>query len=717
MSILIPVSHYGLPSVTDPIPEKEIERVTAMILAERAKTAPPVKVETPLATAAWHVGPFKHYVPADFFIGFQNRGGPPVGVQEDRHVFVTAGTRSGKGVSVLIPNLVMRPGSVVVIDPKGENALVTARRRAGGSPWCYGLGQKTFILDPFNEVRRQGDDFSDLKASFNPLDLLDPNEPESVDHAARIADSCVIAENVNEPFWSDSGRTLIKTVSLHVASAREFEGRRNLLTVRELLIGGDRKARAVAEAAAGEGKEPPSGLSLLFASMRRNNAFNGLVARHGALFGDLERNAARTMANIVQVVDTHTEFLESPGMRRVLEKSDFSLSDLKADPKGIALYFCLPQRMAGTHFRWLRMMTTLTISEMERNSAPPACGHRVLLMVDEFPALRRMRVIEDAAAQIAGFHVQMVLVAQTLAQLKDNYKDNWETLLANAGVKMFFSNDDHFTREYVSKLIGEQEIMRMVKTITHSTGESSSTSLAQGSSFTQGGSTGATYGSRGGISNNIGRSHGATQTITSTYSKSENTSRSEGVSETLHKRALVTPDEVGRLFGNRERPAALVLCTGMQPFELHRPSYFNLTGLRGTYDWHPSHAVPLTKSELQEARKAEELREILARQRANQIAREQAEKLRKEAIARILQKRKSDIASSEWELARQREKERRRFRENLVYSLQMTVLFIFAVAIGAVCFTFGLRLSGSIPVGLVAAGAVLGFLYYGWLES
>src|SRR6185436_13647045 len=108
------------------------------------------------------------------------------------------------------------------------------------------------------------------------------------------------------------------------------------------------------------------------------------------------------------------------------------------------------QRFMETHSRWLRMMVTLTITEMERLKQRPASNYPVLMVLDEFPALRRMRVVENAAAQIAGFGVKLLFAVQTLAQLKDIYRDNWETLVANAGVKLFFCNDDHFTRAYVS---------------------------------------------------------------------------------------------------------------------------------------------------------------------------------------------------------------------------------------------------------------------------
>jgi Type IV secretory system Conjugative DNA transfer len=76
----------------------------------------------------------------------------PLGYEDDRHVCLISGSRGGKGVGVLVPNLCFWPGSCIVVDPKGENATVTARRRGGGSIYTEGIGQKVCILDPFGEV-------------------------------------------------------------------------------------------------------------------------------------------------------------------------------------------------------------------------------------------------------------------------------------------------------------------------------------------------------------------------------------------------------------------------------------------------------------------------------------------------------------------------------------------------------------------------------------
>ena len=137
----------------------------------------------------------------------------------------------------------------------------------------------------------------------------------------------------------------------------------------------------------------------------------------------------KTFEGVLQSVALHTEFLDSPGMRRVLAKSDFKLAELKTRPEGMTLYLSLPQRYMDTHYRWLRMMVALTTTEMEITRGQPATGHRILMVLDEFAGLKRMTSIENAVAQIAGFGVKLFFVLQSLEQLKHIYKDSWETFL------------------------------------------------------------------------------------------------------------------------------------------------------------------------------------------------------------------------------------------------------------------------------------------------
>jgi type IV secretion system protein VirD4 len=99
------------------------------------------------------------------------RQGRTIGWKDDRHLLTIAGSRAGKGVSLIIPNLIFYEGSAVVVDPKGENAARTARQRgkgplAGGT----GLGQDVYVLDPFGESGLPSD-------AFNPLHNLKATDP------------------------------------------------------------------------------------------------------------------------------------------------------------------------------------------------------------------------------------------------------------------------------------------------------------------------------------------------------------------------------------------------------------------------------------------------------------------------------------------------------------------------------------------------------------
>ena len=336
----------------------------------------------------------------------------PLGFCDDRHVCLVSGSRGGKGTSSIVNNLILWPGSVFVVDPKGENATITASRRGKGSVHCTGMGQAVQVLDPFKTA--QVDD--SLRGRFNPLDALAADKDETIDEAGRVADAIVVVHESNDPFWDESARAMVKGLLLHVLTAPEYEGRRNLITVRNLILRGDWEA-VDALKAAGETDIPPAH-GLLWTGLVNNPAFGGLVAGIGDSFTNMLLNSPKQYESVLQVANRNTEFIDSPGMQHCLEASDFQLSDLKTRPGGLSVYLCLPQMYMSTHYRWLRMMIGLTVTGMEKVSGRPATGHPVLMVLDEFAGLQRMEVIENAVAQIAGYGVKLFFVLQSLEQLK-----------------------------------------------------------------------------------------------------------------------------------------------------------------------------------------------------------------------------------------------------------------------------------------------------------
>ena len=548
-----------------------------------------------------------------------NPASTPLGYADDRHVCLVSGTRGGKGAGVIIPNLCLWPGSCVVVDPKGENGTVTARRRGNGSEYARGLEQKVCILDPFNEVNLE----PSLKARYNPLDIIDLDGDLAVADAGRIAAAIVVRENKTDPYWEEAARNLIKGLILHVLTWPTFEGMRNLVTVRRLLTQGDWIA-IQAMRHAGD-KDIPTAFGQLWGTMRRNPAFNGVVSGVGEQMITL---TDRTRSGVLATARTNTEFLDDTPMQRVLETSDFDLAELKTNPNGVSIYLTLPQRFMETHFRWLRLMISLAIGEMERIKGRPRSGYPTLFVLDEFAGLRRMEVIEHAVAQAAGFGVKFLFITQNLPQLKVIYEDGWETFVSNCGLKIFFQVDDDFTRSYVSRLLGEHEVRRT----TQSGSRSQSTSRSQTSGENYSRNTGMTSGSSSGEFDGYSRNSGGFLTLVpkgrgrqsgSNWSRSDSTtegisrgtstsvgksysdSTTTGWGEGVHKRSLLNADEIGRFLSridNRDHAAypglVLAITPGRDPLLARRVNYFEAPVFAGRFDPHPDHPPPPTLAEL-----------------------------------------------------------------------------------------------------------------------
>ena len=239
----------------------------------------------------------------------------PVGYRDDRHVCLVSGSRGGKGTTSIVNNLILWPGSICVLDPKGENATVTAARRGGGSKHCQGLGQAVQVLDPFKTA--QVDD--SLRGRFNPLDALDPANEESIDEAGRVADAIVVIHEGSgnaDPFWDESARAMVKGIILHVLTAPLYEGRRNLITVRKLILRGDWEAveklradgeekTAVGAGAAVGGDDEQSGLR------RAGRGYRRFLPQHAHEFAEKQYDS------VLQIANRNTEFIDSPAMQRL----------------------------------------------------------------------------------------------------------------------------------------------------------------------------------------------------------------------------------------------------------------------------------------------------------------------------------------------------------------------------------------------------------------
>lgn len=387
--------------------------------------------------------PALHYDPDDpgarILIGAL--GPKLIGIEDNRHVLTVAGSRAGKSVT-LIGNLLFYRGSILATDPKAELANITAQRRKA-------LGQKVFVLDPFKNASQE---VAPLRAAFNPMASILPESETVIEDAGMIADALVIAAG-KDPHWDESARNFIEGLILHVASHARYEGKRHLITVRQLINnamleveGQDGEALLAVEEEMLENAETLQGAD---ATADLGAAIEG-AARDFFEKSDKERDSVLSTAR------RHTKFLDYKAMKAVLSGHDFDLSDLKADPKGITIYLCLPASRIGLCNRWLRIFINQLLDAMEREKTVPDAP--VLVCLDEFPVLGHMRQLEDAAGQIASFGVKLWVVIQDWSQGKALYGERWESFAANAGILQFFGNNDLTTTEYISKRLGKTQV-------------------------------------------------------------------------------------------------------------------------------------------------------------------------------------------------------------------------------------------------------------------
>ncbi|MFC0373420.1 type IV secretory system conjugative DNA transfer family protein [Methylobacterium isbiliense] len=349
-------------------------------------------------------------------VGREDRkGGRLLRYAGEQHLLTLAPTRSGKGVGAVIPNLLTAERSVLCIDPKGENARVTARRRHRFGP--------VHVLDPFGVS-------GSLSAAYNPLNAIDLTSPDAAEDATTLADALVSdPPGSSEPHWNEEAKALLTGLILHVV-AEEEPYRRNLARVRELVT------------------LAPDAFRALLTGMQASHAAGGLIAR--AANRHLSKSD-REASGVLSAAQRHTHFLDSPRMGAVMARSDFTFADLKAGTSTV--FLVLPPDRLDAYGRWLRLVVAQAITAMARSPTKPPSP--VLFLLDEFAALGRLEPVERAMGLMAGYGLQLWPILQDLHQLRSIYGERAGTFLANAGVTQVFNVNDVDTAAWVSRALGE----------------------------------------------------------------------------------------------------------------------------------------------------------------------------------------------------------------------------------------------------------------------
>lgn len=350
------------------------------------------------------------------------------------HLLTLAPTRAGKGVGTVIPNLLAAERSVLVIDPKGENARIAGevRRRFGD----------LHVLDPF--------EVSGMPSSaYNPLDRLTPDSLDLGEDAASLTEALVMDApgQVSEAHWNEEAKAILGGLIMFCV-CHEEPSRRSLATVREYLT------------------LPPDRLHALLELMQDSDEAGGLIARAANRFlGKADREAASVMSN----AQRHTHFLDSPRIAKVLSRSDFHFSDLRH--RITSVFLVLPPNRMDAYSRWLRLLVSQALQDIARDAeasqrpvavqndaqgASQRLEAPALFLLDEFAALGRVEAVERAMGLMAGYGLQLWPILQDMSQLKDLYGERAGTFIANAGVQQVFGVNDFETAKWLSQMMGQE---------------------------------------------------------------------------------------------------------------------------------------------------------------------------------------------------------------------------------------------------------------------
>lgn len=398
-----------------------------------------------------------------FFLGriHEDHGAQfPAGVSDDRHVFIVAGSRSGKGVSFGIPNALLWPGPLFVIDPKGEAASIAALRRASslsargtGTSVLSFIGQDVAILDPLGQVRGPARAF---RISYNPLADIDLSVGGGVRAIHSAADSLIHTETGVGAHFAETAETVVSGV-IEAIKVKEPREKQTLLHMRTLLL---------------------QGFEELMLYLCAVDTRAGLAREAASIMGEAGPNE---WGSIRTTLSRSLKWLAQPDMQAHLADSSFSLR--RAVQEGWSIFVALPPAEIPAFKSWLRLIVRIAI-DAKIALGLHSGGHQTLFLLDEFPTLGRFKVIEESAGYMAGYGMKLVPIIQNIGQVKELYARNWETFLGNAGAIVAFGLNDHETERYVADRLGRAMVSEAAQSFSSgASGQSIGGSASAGASW------------------------------------------------------------------------------------------------------------------------------------------------------------------------------------------------------------------------------------------
>jgi type IV secretion system protein VirD4 len=282
---------------------------------------------------------------------------------------------------------------------------------------------------------------------YNPMRWLNPASDDFVDDATAIAEAIVPVRSQREPHWEESAQDLIAGLIMYhrlvkppgtsLAAIRD-ELSRTEDEWRDLIVGNEEGYT--------EADEPS-------VTLAADTYKCPELERKLSHLADLTPEN-RELLGVISSARTNTRFLGSPPIARDLALEGVDFAEMRTKP--MTVYLVLPPVRLVTHAKWLRLVISGAIEAL-RKTTPQRDRPDVLFMLDEFPQLGHMQNVETGVQLNAGYGIKFWIVVQNVTQLKQHYRDNWETFFS-AGAITAYAPRDPTTSQELAKLSGERTI-------------------------------------------------------------------------------------------------------------------------------------------------------------------------------------------------------------------------------------------------------------------
>ncbi|MCO1394280.1 type IV secretory system conjugative DNA transfer family protein [Burkholderia cenocepacia] len=343
-------------------------------------------------------------------------------------VLLAAPARSGKGVGIVIPNLLSYSDSVVVLDIKQENFRLTAGfRRAHG--------QAVYLFNPFAEDGRTH--------RYNPLSVI-------ADGMFRVGDILAISYVLypaggHDEFWKDQARNLLLGLVLLLWDLREAR-RAGVSGVPDYPI----TMGEVLRQSSGNGLPVKTYLNRMLIQYRQYLSRACIDALNRFLTND-----DKVLASILATFNAPLTIWANPIVDAATSANDFDLRDVRRRKMSVYLGVTPDHLSEAAILMNLMFSQLVNLNTKELAEDNPALKYQCLLLLDEMTAIGKIQIIARAVAYMAGYNLRLLSIVQSDSQLESVYgRADARTIVTNHAMQILFAPREQKDANAYSEMLG-----------------------------------------------------------------------------------------------------------------------------------------------------------------------------------------------------------------------------------------------------------------------